>query len=226
MRAAALFVRSDSIYKRIAGVECYDYDRDAMTYRADLPIVAHPPCGAWGRFRRHVERASGRRADEERKCGLFAVAAVQRCGGVIEQPACSSLWEAAGLPLHDIDRFGGYTLQVCQSWFGHQAEKCTWLYIVNGGARLPAFNYDFSVPSIGLLKLGRREREATPSAFALWLLTIAAASHSVDEPFELAPVDRSHIPPAGHADQEPLARAAIRAGAHSDVRPFRRGATS
>lgn len=172
--AAALFVRKDSIYNTIRGVECYDYDRDAMQYAGPAPVIAHPPCGAWGRFRRHVERASGRRAEEERAAGIFCAAAVRQFGGVLEQPACSELWTAANLPLHGYDANGGYTLQICQSWFGHQAEKCTWLYISNGNQRLPPFEYDFRVPRKGLLQLGRREREATPLNLALWLFAIAA----------------------------------------------------
>ena len=192
---AALFVRKDSIYKSLLGAaRCWDYDRDALTYAGPWPVVAHPPCGAWGRFRRHVERKSGRMAEQERECGLFAVATVQRFGGVLEQPACSDLWEAGKLPLRGVDRFGGYTLQVCQSWWGHKAEKCTWLYIVNGRADLPLYDYDYSVPRFGLLQLGRREREATPLDFARWLVAVASGDgaaipssvHSCSGPFDLA----------------------------------------
>ena len=32
MTVAALFVRADSHYKTIPGVECYDMERDARTY--------------------------------------------------------------------------------------------------------------------------------------------------------------------------------------------------
>jgi len=175
---AALFVRKDWIYNTIPQVDPYDYDRDATTYAGPYPVIAHPPCGAWGRFRRHVERASGRRAEEERSLGRFAVQQVQRYGGVLEQPACSSLWEDAALPLHGTDSHGGYTIQICQSWFGHPAEKCTWLYIVNRGAPLPPFPYDFHIPTTGLLKLGRAQREATPPHFAAWLVAIAAAANT------------------------------------------------
>lgn len=213
---AALFVRSDSIYKQIPGVECYDYDRDAITYAGPWPVVAHPPCGAWGRFRRHVERASGRRADEERALGLFAVECVRKYGGVLEQPACSDLWPAAGLPVRGFDQCGGYTLQVCQSWWGHEAEKCTWLYIVNHGWPLPAFDADYSVPRRGLLELGRRAREATPPAFARWLVAIAAGVHSGDRPRDL-----TAIRARAHSLEEPFnLAAAIPPAVHSAAAPF------
>lgn len=47
---AALFVRSDSVYKKMEGVECFDMERDARTYDGPWPVVAHPPCRAWGNF--------------------------------------------------------------------------------------------------------------------------------------------------------------------------------
>ena len=188
---AALFVRCDSVYKSLAGVDAWDFDRDALGFQGPGPVVCHPPCGAWGRFRRHVEKVSGPKAEEERRLGLFAVECVRRFGGVLEQPACSELWKVVGLPVRGFDGWGGYTLQVCQSWFGHSAEKCTWLYVVNGGAPLPAFDFDFRVPARGLLELGRREREATPVAFAEWLVAIArGVGRSIGRPFEL--VHRGH----------------------------------
>lgn len=226
---AALFVRSDSVYKTLPGVDCWDYDRDAFGYRGPFSVVAHPPCGAWGRFRRHIERASGRKADEERRCGLFAVECVRKFGGVLEQPACSSLWTAACLPVRGFDSWGGYTLQICQSWFGHAAEKCTWLYIVNGGWPLPVFDFDFSVPARGLLELGRRQREASPVLFAEWLVAIAAGNHSRARPFELAATrSMGHsaaasfdlavpTPPAVHSTRRPCGPAAIAAAGHSNV---------
>ena len=232
LSCAALFVRSDSVYKTLPGVDCWDYERDAFGYRGPLPVIAHPPCGVWGRFRRHVERASGRKADEERRCGLFAVECVRKFGGVLEQPACSDLWKAAELPLRGFDSVGGYTLQVCQSWFGHAAERCTWLYIVNCGWPLPAFDFDFSVPRKGLLELGRREREASPVLFAEWLVAIAAGVHSHVGPFELAamrstgpsaaaPLDLAvTTPTAGHSTRRPFCPGAIAAAGHSLEEPF------
>ena len=43
-----LFVRADSIYKTLPGVECYDEARDARTWPGGCPVVAHPPCRTWG----------------------------------------------------------------------------------------------------------------------------------------------------------------------------------
>ncbi len=48
---AVLFARADSHYKALQGVEVYDMERDARTYDGPWPVVAHPPCRAWGRLR-------------------------------------------------------------------------------------------------------------------------------------------------------------------------------
>ena len=44
-----LFVASDSIYKAL-GCDCYDTERNALTYRGNNPVVAHPPCQLWGKM--------------------------------------------------------------------------------------------------------------------------------------------------------------------------------
>jgi hypothetical protein len=40
---AALFTRSDSHYKSL-GLDCYDFERDALTWPGGSPGVYHPPC--------------------------------------------------------------------------------------------------------------------------------------------------------------------------------------
>lgn len=45
---AVLFARSDSVYKSIPGCDVWDINRDARNWKGGAPIVAHPPCRAWG----------------------------------------------------------------------------------------------------------------------------------------------------------------------------------
>jgi len=175
---AALFVRKNSIYKTIDGVDSWDAQRDAAKYPGSLPVVAHPPCGAWGRYRQAVDRNNIRKADAHRALGLRAVEFVRRYGGVLEQPANSGLWSAAGLPRAGVDRWGGYTVEVFQRCFGHRADKLTWLYVVNGQRFIEPWAYDFTAPFKEVEFLSRKGREATPFLFARWLVTLATCTDS------------------------------------------------
>ena len=47
---AVLFARNDSRYKQLEGYDVYDIDRDARNYNGTNPVIAHPPCRAWGRL--------------------------------------------------------------------------------------------------------------------------------------------------------------------------------
>jgi hypothetical protein len=84
---AVLFARADSVYKTMPGLDVFDIERDARTFAGGAPVVAHPPCRAWGRLRTFAKPR-----DDERECGSWAVDMVRQCGGVLEHPAQSSLW--------------------------------------------------------------------------------------------------------------------------------------
>lgn len=184
---AALFCRADSIYKTIPGVDVFDIERDARTFAGRCPVIAHPPCRAWGRLR-HMAKPR----PDEKDLAFFAVETVRKNGGVLEHPARSSLWTAAGLPLpRSRDSFNGWTLPIHQMWFGHRAEKSTWLYIVGiEPAELPDFPLVLGEASHVISSSGRRadgsrsrrrpectkaEREHTPPELAAWLVKLANA---------------------------------------------------
>ena len=135
--------------RRPHGVDCWDASRDARLYDGPHPVVAHPPCGPWGRLR-HLYRGT------EHDCAPRAVEQVRKWGGVLEHPAGSLLWEHCGLPVPDfdvhpdarlggkvlrvstqrndigefVDSWGGYTVEIDQCEWGHVARKRTWLYLV------------------------------------------------------------------------------------------------
>lgn len=177
---AVLFARRDSVYKQIPYCDVYDIDRDARNYRGDLPVIVHPPCRAWGRLRHFAKPR-----DDEKALAYFAIDAVRRCGGVLEHPASSTLWREAGLPLPGFpaDKHGGWSTAVSQHWWGHRAEKATWLYIVGTTPRsLPSMPLRLDEPTHVVQSRKREdyrphitkaEREATPREFALWLCNIA-----------------------------------------------------
>lgn len=165
---AALFVRRSSPYKAMPGVDAYDIDRDARTFGGGLPVIAHPPCRAWGRLRQFSKPRH-----DERGLAMWAVQVVRSFGGVLEHPAHSSLWSAAELPLPgQRDSVGGWTYCVDQSWWGHPAPKRTWLYIVGTG-EVPKVPFHLGVAAGRVELLGKAAREATPVAFASWLFDLA-----------------------------------------------------
>jgi hypothetical protein len=161
---AALFVQARSVYRSL-GVECFDLARDARTFGFDMPVIAHPPCRAWGRFA-HVAKPR----EDEKELALFAVDAVRRCGGVLEHPISSRLWQKIGVRAGHRDSFGGLLLPVDQCWWGHRAQKRTGLYLV-GTSLVPPLSFD--APFTTVERMGKRERMATPPALALDLVNAA-----------------------------------------------------
>jgi len=170
---SVLFARSDSCYfDLVADVWCAR--RDARLYVGPQPVVAHPPCRAWGRF----SKVAAPRPDEA-ALGLFAAEAVRRWGGVLEHPHASKLWAAALLPRPGcVDAFGGFTLLVDQGWWGHAAPKPTWLYVVGRSrASVPDLPVQLRRAGGRVSSLTRAQREATPRAFAEFLVSLAAGCY-------------------------------------------------
>jgi hypothetical protein len=177
---AILFARADSVYKTLYGCDVYDIDRDARTWPGGSPVVAHPPCRAWGRLRQFSKPRDG-----EKELAISAVIKVRQFGGVLEHPAESSLWIDQGLPRPGRmpDAFGGWTMEIQQFHFGHRAEKATWLYIVGCHPDdLPLIPHREGKPTHcvrptraypRLPSITKPEREHTPPQLAVWLVELA-----------------------------------------------------
>lgn len=170
MTVAALYVSRTTPYRHL-GVDCYDERRDARLYEGPHPVVAHPPCGPWGRLAQFCTK-------DDPELAIIAVRQVRQFGGVLEHPAHSRLWSAMGLPLPDSlfpDEFGGCAYAIDQGDFGHRAPKPTWLYAV----RLAP--YPFRAPRGhdpgGRIELmGKTERIHTPRPLAAALVTWASTA--------------------------------------------------
>lgn len=91
MTVAVLFARADSCYKEMPECDVWDIDRDARKWAGGSPVVAHPPCRAWGRLRTFAKPRKG-----ERLLATWSVRQVRKWGGVLEHPASSTLWPKAG----------------------------------------------------------------------------------------------------------------------------------
>lgn len=186
-KIAVLFARADSVYKTFPQCDVYDAARDALTYPGGLPIVAHPPCRGWGGLS-HMAKHT----EAEKQLAVWSVEQIRRDGGVLEHPKRSSLWQHMNLPApgKGTDEFGGFSVGIAQSCFGHRAEKLTLLYIVGCTFKdLPPIPYrmgesEFVVGTSGRRRNGTRykhkkeiskaEREHTPVDLAKWLCETAA----------------------------------------------------
>ena len=190
MTVSILYARRDSIYKNMPDCDVWDASRDARLYDGNNPVVAHPPCRAWAGL-----RGLARPIDGEKELAIHAVGVVRRCGGGLEHPVKSVLWDAAGMSKTlDTDEFGGWTFVAQQYWFGHRAEKLTRFYVVGILPRdLPSFPLvlgrapcviSSSSPRKSGVRPGREwagyrpevtksEREHTPAELAAWLVGVA-----------------------------------------------------
>ncbi|KAB8057214.1 hypothetical protein GCN74_21815 [Janthinobacterium sp. FT14W] len=171
-------------------VDAWDAERDARAWPGGVPVVAHPPCRSWGTLR-HLAKPR----PDEKELAVWAVAQVRKFGGVLEHPKRSTLWPHCGLPaIGERDKFGGWTLPIFQSSFGHRAEKATLLYIVGcAPAQIPAMpivlgDASHVIAPSGRNRAGERrrkgdrgwrpecgkaEREHTPPELAHWLVALA-----------------------------------------------------
>ena len=190
VNVAVLFAREDSTYKTLPQCDVWDAERDARKWPGGVPVVAHPPCRAWGRLRHFAKPRH-----DEKDLARFAVAQVRKFGGVLEHPESSRLWPDQGLPAAgERDQWGGWTLPVHQYWWGHRAQKKTLLYVVGcdpadvprmplvlgvsdcvirldkrraDGTHIRKGDADWREP------LGPAEREHTPPELARWLVELA-----------------------------------------------------
>ncbi len=183
---AALFCRSDTVYRTISGVDVWDQERDARKWPGGRPVIAHPPCRSWSALS-HQSKAP----PEEKALAPLAVKFVRENGGVLEHPASSKLWRTVGLPEPgETDEWGGWTMAVPQYWWGHRANKPTRLYVVGCKPKdLPPIPLKLgeapcvvttskrkceTPPSEWRDRLGKAEMEATPEPFAKWLVQVAS----------------------------------------------------
>lgn len=164
-----LYTRNHSIYTDLKQ-DCWNIKKDARKWPGGNPIIAHPPCRAWGSYR-HLAKPR----PDEKQLAIHAIIMVRLWGGVVEHPRTSTLWQTMNLPLPGkTDAFGGWTLNIDQHWFGHKAKKNTFLYIK--GCRpqqIPAIPLTLTRPTREIEHMAKPERERTPEKLAQWLIQLA-----------------------------------------------------
>lgn len=186
MTVAALYIDPRGPYPAMPDVECWDAERDARKYAGPHPIVAHPPCGPWGKLA-HLCYL------QDPALAPLAVEQLRAFGGVLEHPAHSKLWIKLALPRPgELSYDAFWTLDVEQVRWGHVARKRTWLLFC-GVSRYavgqfpppkdpthwigaPVVRYRARTSSHMLAASSEKARR-TPPAFARWLVDLAAQSH-------------------------------------------------
>lgn len=188
MKVSVLFARQDSIYKTL-DVDVWDIDRDARLWPGGNPVVCHPPCRAWGQLS-HMAKPR----PDEKELAIYSIAMIRKFGGVLEHPRASKLWPHLKLPLgSEVDEYGGFTICINQSWFGHKAQKKTLLYIcgVDRSEIIVPIRFDridYTVTSSirkssgrrAKGRLGNKDNEGTPVEFAKWLIELAKKCKTLD----------------------------------------------
>lgn len=181
LTVAALYVDPRGIYANLPGVEVWDEARDARLYAGPYPVVAHPPCTRWS----ILGLCRGYGDGEDGGCFEAALAAVRTWGGVLEHPRYSLAWKRFGLPRpggagwHRSLWDDGWSCEVNQAHYGHEAQKPTWLYYV-GNTAPPTLVWGRHKAAPRLRDLpGRGDgfwRSKTPSEFRDILLSLARNS--------------------------------------------------
>lgn len=165
-------------YVDLIGAEnCWGLERNAKLYDGPGPVIAHPPCGPWGKLRWNCRL-------QDPECGPRAVDQVREFGGVLEHPAGSLLWKECGLPLPFASIPGlvsrEWAISIDQCDWGFPARKSTWLFFVGVDPRsLPPMPPP-GVPTMtigtarearkGKTCLPKTMRHVTTPALARWLL--------------------------------------------------------
>lgn len=183
---AVLCVSPKSIYHSLPGVECYDIKRDVRTFDGGMPVVAHPPCRSWSAYCAHQAKP----LPGEKELGPMCVEWLRKCGGVLEHPAHSRLFDACNLPKPGPGngrwhrRGDLWSMSVDQSWWGDTRTKRTWL-CVHGvtphDIEFPIRLHDPRGDRRRWQVMSHTQRSATHPALAEWLVGVARACWANDQ---------------------------------------------
>jgi len=173
---AVLCAHKRSHYFSIPGLDVYDQARDMRNFSGGMPVICHPPCAQWSRFRSFAKKNT-----ETLALAHTCLAHLKREGGIFEHPAGSLVWDQLEWPE------GGKLISVNQSWWGFPAVKQTYLYFYQCRPLAVPLNFDaithvvarsFNDKTKRLKELPKGQRALTPLAFDQWLVDCIRATYS------------------------------------------------
>jgi hypothetical protein len=175
---AVLCCAKNSVYKTLQNVECYDTKRDVRTFAGRMKIVAHPPCAPWSAYCSHQWKP----VDGIKELGPLCVDWLRKCGGVLEHPAHSRLFDACKLPKPGWTvgwkkgEMPIWSMEVLQGWWGDTRSKETWLCFFGihpTDFRVPFRFVDAAGDRRRWQLMSKTQRSATHPAMAEWLVQTA-----------------------------------------------------
>lgn len=173
MKVAVLCCSTGSIYHKMENVEAYDIERDARTFSGGMPVVAHPPCRSWSAYCAHQAKPEV----GEKDLGPMCVDWLRKCGGVLEHPAHSRLWDACRLPKPGWTHTASeWSCEVLQAWWGDSRTKKTWLCFFGISpldVEFPIRLHDPSGDRRRWQVMSKKQRSQTPRLMAEWLVSVA-----------------------------------------------------
>lgn len=164
-----LYVHSKSNYKVVPGFDCYDEQRDSLTYTGVSPLIAHPPCRNWSRL-----KAFSKGCQFESLYAFHTLRLVRTYGGILEHPYDSTFWKVANvIKPGSYDVYGGFSIVFDQHQFGYYTRKRTRLYIVGcKSSQLPAMPLNFNAIERKFVNLSSKQRSETTIELIMWLKAI------------------------------------------------------
>jgi hypothetical protein len=137
-----LFTQINSEYKNFAQADCYDINRNFLSFTFDKPCIAHPPCRSWSRL-----RGLSKAGIVEKSYALYVAEFINNRGDILVHPNGSSLFKKySGL----FNR--GFFRKYSMHQFSHPAHKLTLVYFngIEPGSLVPEyFNFNPVTHSIG-----------------------------------------------------------------------------
>lgn len=174
---AVLCCAPDSVYHSLPGVECFNASRDVRSFTGGVPVVAHPVCAPWSAYCAHQWKP----IEGIKDLGPLCVHWLRKCGGVLEHPAHSRLFEHCNLPRPGESKDGLWTIEVSQAWWGYSMLKRTWLVFsgLEPAEVMPTIPSRKHNPRSGegdrrrQQRMSKHQRAATVPTMARWLVETA-----------------------------------------------------
>lgn len=198
---AVLCCAPNSFYHALPGVECFNEARDVFSFSGGVPVVAHPVCAPWSAFCAHQWKP----VPKVKEIGPLCIEWLQKCGGVLEHPAHSRLFDVYDLPKPDERKGNLWTIEVSQAWWGYSMLKKTWLVFcgIEPELVLPTIPYKEHNSRNGegdrrrQQKMSKNQRAATVPTMARWLVETARKAttpHLPISPSHCLTVSRLPVP--------------------------------